>query len=193
MKHKLFSFLAATCLLLTAATSSHAKTCKSVPDAFYYSDTAAVADEYFIAWVHGSPVVYFYSKMTSHPEAPATLMVAAEFDKFQEVWVFHGPVPEYLIKVVHEKWRLHQNSYKSCVGDTAWKSNKYYYAPYRPNYLKHPTYNWVVIEPSSPNGNRVIILKPRLKIKPKMNSTIKKKKLKMRSNHKKHKRRHAAL
>ena len=127
------------------------------------------------------------------PEAPATLIVAAEFDKFQEVWVFHGPVPEYLIKVVHEKWRLHKGAYKSCLGNMAWKNNKYYYAPYRPNYLKHPTYNWVVIEPRNPNGNRVIILKPQLQIKPKMNSTIKKRKLKMRSSNEKQKRPHAAL
>ena len=167
MKHILFSFFVGICLFLTASADLHAKACKSVPAAFYYSRVELQQDEFLVAWVHSTPVIYFHARVATNSGVSETLMIAAEFDKFQEAWVFYGQVPVSLVKMVHKKWKIHRASYQKCLGDTAWQNKQYYYSPYRSDYSSHPTYNWMAVGPNNrSNAGRMIILKPQLKIKP---------------------------
>jgi len=172
MKRLLFSFLIGACVLSLMPKELSAKTCKSTPNSFYYGENSSNTGEYFVAWEHGVPIIYFYSFKVLTPKSP---LVAAEYNKTQGVWVFHGRVPDSLIKMVHKRWLTHKTAYKACLGDYAWQYGHYHYAPYRSHRSNSPTYNWVVVNPRKAYPRRVLIFKPKLKLHPKKNKRKKKK------------------
>jgi len=179
MKRVLFSFLLVACLSLPGAELS-AKTCKPSPDSFYFGKSPSKRGNYFVAWRHGAPIIYFYRANQPSPKSVRNfepLLIAAEFDKRKSVWVFYGKVPRSLVKTVHRHWEQHKTAYKACLGDYAWQNGNYYYAPYRMHRQNSPAYNWVLINPHKDAFGKVIIIKPKLKLNPRKK---KRKKLKKR-------------
>jgi len=150
MKRILFSFLMGLCFLTLTSTPAWAKTCKPKPDSFYYSEDSSRhrSGEYFVAWEGGIPVVYYYSYRI---KSLKSVVVAAEFNKVKGGWTFYGKVPHSLIEVVHWHWKEHKTAYKNCLGDYAWRSGNYYYAPYRTKHKDNPAFNWVIIGPRGPH------------------------------------------
>jgi len=141
MKRILFSFLIGLCFLSLIATESYAKACKPTPDSFYYDRSSANKGGYFVAWEREVPMIYFRNR------GSMISLVAAEFNKSQDSWIYHGRVPKTLIEIVHWHWKQHKETYKKCLGTYAWQRKKYYYAAYRPRLLNNPAYNWIVVSP----------------------------------------------
>jgi len=170
MKRILFSFLIGLCFLSLTAAESYAKTCKSAPDSFYYGRSSANKGGYFVAWEREVPMIYFRN------QGSMISLVAAEFNKSQNSWIYHGRVPNALIEIIHWHWKQHKEAYKKCLGARAWQRKSYYYAAYRPRILNNPAYRWIVVSPQKRTPEDIMILKPELKLRQKKKAPFKKRK-----------------
>jgi len=176
MKRILFSFLMGLCFLSMTVTETYAKTCKSAPDSFYYGRSSVNKGGYFVVWEREVPMIYFRN------QGSMISLVAAEFNKSQDSWIYHGRVPNTLIEIVHWHWKQHKEAYKKCLGDYAWQRKKYYYAAYRSRLLNNPAYNWIVVSPRKSTPEDIMILKPKLELKRKKKAPLKKRKHKKWGN-----------
>ena len=131
MKH-IFSLAVAVLLSFLVSSSAHARSCDPTPSPYWQ-------DSYWVEWHNGTPTVFQYDYWDAYDP-----LLVAQFDRQSGQWVYYGWVPNNVVETVHREWDRHQQAYRSCLGEKAFRHTKYYFVPFHQRFVYRSSYHGYV-------------------------------------------------